>query len=389
MAGLGPTVCLDTLVSGAGSAAGIPASPAWSPNASALDIVASLRREAERRVALGSHASRFTDIALDALGLSALEAFGAPDASPAAAPPGAVARAAAYMGGRLHDLARLFIGDDIDRCFQYFVARDIGEFVGTGSYPTVGHAQRLTHNVATHCKKISVSLAFADHEGKLHSAISAWDETERLRLVQGVLADAIDGGLCAIAAAPSQHARSSHRAAAPRATAASDDEDASGTAHGLALLDEDDLTPERRYLPVFSLQAAAGYFGLGEDVDQLGYVEIPTRLKAADGLFVAQVVGQSMEPTVPDGSYAVFRAPVIGSRQGKIVLAQKHGYTDPDTGGSYTVKRYESTKQVTEDSWQHLSIRLVPENPDYDVIEVDTDAAEELMIIAELVTLLD
>ena len=70
-------------------------------------------------------------------------------------------------------------------------------------------------------------------------------------------------------------------------------------------------------------------------------------------MFVAQVVGKSMEPAIPDGSYCLFRAPVEGTRQGKTVLVQLRDATDPETGQRYTVKRYESEKATQGDSWRH------------------------------------
>ena len=39
------------------------------------------------------------------------------------------------------------------------------------------------------------------------------------------------------------------------------------------------------------------------------------------GMFVARVVGRSMEPAIPDGAWCLFAAPVTGTRQGRIVLA--------------------------------------------------------------------
>ena len=62
-------------------------------------------------------------------------------------------------------------------------------------------------------------------------------------------------------------------------------------------------------------------------------------------MFVCRAVGRSMEPTIRDGDYVVFRAKPVGTRQGKIVLAQYRGPADPDTGGAFTVKRYSSEKQ--------------------------------------------
>lgn len=44
---------------------------------------------------------------------------------------------------------------------------------------------------------------------------------------------------------------------------------------------------------------------------------------------------------------------------------------DLDYGGMYTIKKYQSEKQVTEEGWQHTKVKLVPLNKDYDVIELD------------------
>ena len=85
-------------------------------------------------------------------------------------------------------------------------------------------------------------------------------------------------------------------------------------------------------------------------------------------MFVAQVVGKSMESTIPDGSYCLFAAPVEGTRHGKIVLDQHRDGADPETGQRYTVKRYESEKEKDGDSWRHIKISLKPLNSDFEPI---------------------
>lgn len=73
-------------------------------------------------------------------------------------------------------------------------------------------------------------------------------------------------------------------------------------------------------------------------------------------MFAAKVVGHSMEPGIPDGSYCLFVAPVAGSRQGKTVLVELRDALDPETGDRYTVKRYESEKASDEDGgWRQGS----------------------------------
>ena len=139
------------------------------------------------------------------------------------------------------------------------------------------------------------------------------------------------------------------------------------------------------HLPVYSLEAAAGYFGSGHDVEVEGWTEVAGRLE--DTMFVARVVGQSMEPRIADGSLCVFRRIAAGSRQGKIVLAQHRDITDPDTGGSFTVKRYESSV-VLEDGERTGLVTLHPLNSDYAPIVIRGDDVN-VAVVAEFVEVLD
>lgn len=139
------------------------------------------------------------------------------------------------------------------------------------------------------------------------------------------------------------------------------------------------------YLPVYSIKAAAGYFGSGHDVELDGWMEVAGRLD--DTMFVTQVVGSSMEPRIPDGSFCVFRRIGAGSRQGKVVLAQHREIDDPETGGSFTVKIYDSSK-VLDEGEVRGSVTLQPLNPDYAPIVLTDVEDDDLLVIAELVEVL-
>jgi len=140
------------------------------------------------------------------------------------------------------------------------------------------------------------------------------------------------------------------------------------------------------YLPVFSLQAACGNFGRGMAVEPLGWIKCPPGLKPDHNMFAAQVAGRSMEPKLQDGDYCVFRANPGGSRQNKLVLVQHSSIADPDTGGSYTVKKYTSKKKYAPDgAWQHEEIILQPLNPAYSPIVIPNAEDEEFMVVAEVV----
>jgi hypothetical protein len=127
--------------------------------------------------------------------------------------------------------------------------------------------------------------------------------------------------------------------------------------------------PRERYrtcVPLVPLKAAAGTFGDPQHIpeDNLEWVAIETHHRLRPGMFVAEVVGRSMEPSIPDGAWCLFSAPVEGTRQGKTVLVQLRDEVDPETGQRYTVKRYESEKAAAGDSWRHTRITLKPLNPD-------------------------
>ena len=98
-----------------------------------------------------------------------------------------------------------------------------------------------------------------------------------------------------------------------------------------------------------------------------------------------------MDPTIKDGSYCVFRKGVEGTRQGRILLIQKRDMTDPETGGSYTVKRYQSTKAPHEEDWRHESIHLIPDNPDrkkFPILQFSREDDADLQVKAEFIQML-
>ena len=152
--------------------------------------------------------------------------------------------------------------------------------------------------------------------------------------------------------------------------------------------------PEERYVtcvPLVPLQAAAGAFGEPQHVeeDRFEWVAVKSGHRLREGMFVAQVVGRSMEPTIPNGAWCLFRAPVAGTRQGKTVLVQLRDATDPETGERYTVKRYDSQKMQLDESWQHTRITLKPANPDFEPIILTPHDEGELSVVAELLEVLN
>lgn len=142
-------------------------------------------------------------------------------------------------------------------------------------------------------------------------------------------------------------------------------------------------------LPLYSLKAAAGYFGRGEEIEPEAWIEVDGGGKLDKQMFVARAVGRSMEPTIHDGDLLVFRANPTGTRQGKIVLAQYRGPADPETGGAFTVKRYSSEKHTAKDgAWTHTRILLSPLNKDFEPIVIHSEEADNFRVVAELISVI-
>ncbi len=147
-------------------------------------------------------------------------------------------------------------------------------------------------------------------------------------------------------------------------------------------------TPEERYVtcvPLVPLKAAAGAFGDPQRIEggDFEWTAVESSHRLRPGMFVAQVIGKSMEPAIPDGAWCLFRAPVEGTRQGKTVLAQLRDETDSETGERYTVKRYESVKAGQGDSWTHERITLRPINPEFAPLVLEAADSDRLQVVAE------
>ena len=144
-------------------------------------------------------------------------------------------------------------------------------------------------------------------------------------------------------------------------------------------VEELEVQPFRTHLPLYSLRAAAGSLGEEMESEAEDWVRAPEGLRLAPDLFVAHVVGRSMEPRIPDGSLNLFRLHPAGSRQNKILLIQRFGVLDETA--RYTVKRYTSKKVFSgEDQWQHEQIRLEPLNPEFDAWDVEP---QDFAVVAE------
>jgi phage repressor protein C with HTH and peptisase S24 domain len=144
-------------------------------------------------------------------------------------------------------------------------------------------------------------------------------------------------------------------------------------------VEEPRVEPFVSHLPLYSVRAAAGSLGEEMQAEAEDWVPAPEGMRLSPDLFVAHVVGRSMEPRISDGSLNLFRLHPAGSRQGKILLIERFGVAD--RSARYTVKRYTSVKrQLSEDEWEHERIRLEPLNPEFEPWDVEP---QDFAVVAE------
>jgi uncharacterized protein len=153
----------------------------------------------------------------------------------------------------------------------------------------------------------------------------------------------------------------------------------------------EEVRPYENCVPLYNLKIAAGGFSNEQQMDNCDWVELPEEFRPQKGLFVVQVVGESINRRIPNGAWCLFREMKGGSRNGKVVLASHREIADTETGGHYTVKIYESKKESLSDgTWQHMAIILKPDSslPGYESIVLSEDQADDLRVVGELVAVL-
>jgi uncharacterized protein len=146
--------------------------------------------------------------------------------------------------------------------------------------------------------------------------------------------------------------------------------------------------------PVIDLRFAAGAFSDAQALEDGAevWVALPDWVRAQRGLFVAQVVGESMNRRIPNGSWCLFRANPAGTREGKVVVVQHRSIADPETGGRYTVKLYASEKVPADDGgWRHQRIMLHPDSdqPKFEPLVIDRGEGDDgFAVVAEMLMVL-
>ena len=143
------------------------------------------------------------------------------------------------------------------------------------------------------------------------------------------------------------------------------------------------IKPFKNAIPFYDLSISAGNFSDIQINRNIEWVKITENMNVGKDHFVCKVFGESMNQIIPNGSYCLFRKDLGGSRNGRIVLAERSNAKDIDFGSCYTIKEYHSNKYEDESGWYHKSIILKPKSLDstYKDIELDDNELDSFKVI--------
>ncbi|MFT5760432.1 MAG: superfamily II DNA or RNA helicase/HKD family nuclease/SOS-response transcriptional repressor LexA [Alteromonadaceae bacterium] len=152
----------------------------------------------------------------------------------------------------------------------------------------------------------------------------------------------------------------------------------------------DDKKPN--LIPFYDFYAAAGSFSEMQENKDFNMIEVPLRYSTDQKYFSCKVVGESMNRRIANNSICIFKEPLGGSRNGKIVLVENFGKNDEEYNSSFTIKTYASEKRATDDGeWEHSVILLKPNSTEsrFEDIVLHEDDCENMRIVGEFVTVLE
>lgn len=151
------------------------------------------------------------------------------------------------------------------------------------------------------------------------------------------------------------------------------------------------LKPYIDSVPFYDLKVSAGKFSDLQNINDLKWIKISDKIKISKDLFVCQVIGESMNKVIPNGSFCIFKKDNGGSRNGRIVLVESLNLKNSEFGSCFTIKEYQSTKYIDENGWSHQKIILKPRSNDHSFrnIELKNEETETFKVIGIFEKIID
>ena len=151
-----------------------------------------------------------------------------------------------------------------------------------------------------------------------------------------------------------------------------------------------EIEPYVNAVPLFDLQVAAGGFSSQQITEHNDWINVPKDIAISEEYFACNVIGESMNKIIPNGSICLFRKDRGGSRNGKIVLVQQSEIIDTESGSNYTVKEYRSIKTEDSNGWSHSQITLNPQSIDtiFQPLILTEDQSLNFKVVGEFVRVL-
>lgn len=112
--------------------------------------------------------------------------------------------------------------------------------------------------------------------------------------------------------------------------------------------------------------------------------------KFEEGMFVARVLGDAMEPALQAGSYCLFRKAGDALPEGQIMLVRHPKINDPHSGGDWTVRKAKFTGAAAETAdWKHGQIKLEAEDLSVGPVVIDLANDSAPQVVGELVKVIE
>jgi hypothetical protein len=160
----------------------------------ALALATEVRSLAEDCLSSRRLSTLIGDLALDALPPAVIDALGPGELWPDLSPAATLTRYTRYANERrLHQLANCFAARDLEQVFKYFVSRDVGDYVGTPSLPTVAESRRLLEDVGSLCRRRG-SVFHPAVEATLREILTL-SPVDRVTALEAVMGEGLRRGL--------------------------------------------------------------------------------------------------------------------------------------------------------------------------------------------------